>query len=118
MKRAAALLVFVTLAGCSGGEDEAATAVEAGDQMLVCAIGPGSRFSDSCTLQKVEREGETIYRVNQPGGGFRLFTLAEDGSGMVPRDGAEGTVNTLTGDILEVAVGDDRYRFPAKAHAK
>jgi hypothetical protein len=108
----------LVLVACSGGEEEAATAVEAGDQMLACAIGPGSQFSDSCTLQKFERDGGTIYRVNQPGGGFRLFTLAEDGSGMVPHDGAETAVNRLDGNVLEVVVGQDRYRFPAKASAE
>lgn len=118
MPRRAALFAVLALAGCSGSEDEAATAVETGDQMLACAIGPGSQFSDSCTLQKFERDGETIYRVNQPGGGFRLFTVAEDGSGMVPQDGAEGALNRLDGDKLEVTVGEDRYRFPAKASAE
>ena len=118
MGRRATLLVLLTLAACSSGEEEAATAVEAGDRMLACAIGPGSRFSDSCTLQKVERGGETVYRVNHPGGGFRLLTVAGDGSGMVSHDGAERALNRLDGDRLEVTVGEDRYRFPAKASAE
>jgi hypothetical protein len=112
------LLLPALLAACSGGEEEAARAVEAGDRMLACAIGPGSSFSDSCTLRKFERDGETIYRVNQPGGGFRLFTVAADGSGLVAHDGAQAAANSLDGDVLEVAVGDDRYRFPAKADAR
>ncbi len=111
-------LLCLVLAACSGGETPSETAVAEGDRMLACAIGPGSSFSDSCTLQKIVREGETIYRVNQPGGGFRLFNLAEDGSGLVPHDGAEGAVNTLDGDVLEVLVGEDRYRFPTKADAR
>lgn len=112
-------LLCLMLAACSGsGEENEHAAVGTGDQMLACAIGPGSSFSDSCTLQKIIREGETIYRVNQPGGGFRLFNLAEDGSGMVPHDGAEGAVNRLDGEVLEVSVGDDRYRFPAKLPRK
>ena len=49
---------------------------------------------------------------------FRLFNAAEDGSGLVPHDGAEGAVNRLEGDKLEVSVGEDRYRFPAKANAQ
>lgn len=118
MERAAALIAVLALAACSGGEDEAATSVEVGDQSLACAIGQGSQYSDSCTLQKFEREGETIYRVNHPGGGFRLFTVAADGSGMVSHDGAEQAVNRLDGDRLEVTVGEDRYRFAAKASAK
>ncbi|WP_049762439.1 hypothetical protein [Erythrobacter litoralis] len=105
------------LVACSGDAvDE--TAVEPGDQMLACAIGAGTEFTESCTLQKVGQDGETIYRVNHPGGGFRLFDIAADGSGLVPHDGAEGAVNTLDGDILQVAVGEDRYRFPAQANAE
>lgn len=112
------MLPLLILAACSGGEEDAAAVIEPGDQAIACAIGPGSRFTDSCTLQKLERDGEAIYRVNQPGGGFRLFMLAEDGSGMVPHDGAEGAVNRLDGNVLEVAVGQDRYRFPAKIDAE
>ena len=108
----------LALIGCSGSEPVDETAVEPGDQMLACAIGSGSEFTDSCTLQKVEKDGAAIYRVNHPGGGFRLFDAAEDGSGLVPHDGAEGAINSLDGDVLEVAVGEDRYRFPAQANAR
>ena len=118
MRISSALLPCLALLACSSGEVPDETAVAAGDQRLTCAIGPGSEFSDSCSLQKIEREGETIYRVNQPGGGFRLFTLAEDGGGMVPHDGAGSAINTLDGDMLEVQVGADRYRFPARADGR
>ncbi|WP_284125649.1 hypothetical protein [Parerythrobacter aestuarii] len=118
MRRGLGIIVLATLAACSGNEEEAANAVEDGDQMLSCAIGPGSEFSDSCTLQKFERDGATIYRVNHPGGGFRLFDVAADGSGLVPHDGAESAANALDGDVLEVAIGEDRYRFPARSNAR
>lgn len=106
--------VLMALGACSEEQATPPPPPAASEQMLACAIGPGSQFSESCTLQKFEREGETIYRVNHPGGGFRMFTVAEDGSGMVPYDGAEGAVNALVGDLLEVTVGDERYRFPIK----
>lgn len=93
-------------------------AVEPGDQALSCAIGPGAGFSDSCTLQRLESEDATIYRVNHPGGGFRLFDIDEDGAGLVPHDGADGAVNRLDGDVLEVQVGQDRYRFPARTDVR
>ena len=118
MRISSALLPCLALAACSSGEVPDETAVASGDQRLTCAIGPGSDFSDSCSSQKIEREGETIYRVNHPGGGFRLFTLAEDGGGMVPYDGAGSAFNTLDGDVLEVQVGEDRYRFPASTDGK
>lgn len=113
-----AAILMLALAACSDTEEPIPTAVDEGDQMLECAIGPGTEFSESCTLQKLDREDETIYRVNHPGGGFRLFSAAEDGSGLIPHDGAEGAVNTLVGDVLEVAVGEDRYRFPARANGQ
>jgi hypothetical protein len=34
---------------------------------------------------------------------------------MVPYDGADGAVNRLEGEMLEVTVGDERYRFPIRA---
>lgn len=119
MGRGLILFAYLLLAGCSANStDDATTAVEAGDRTLACAIGPGAGFSESCTLQKFEREGATVYRVNHPGGGFRLFVVAEDGSGMVLHDGAGTALNRLDGAILEVAVGDDRYRFAARADAQ
>lgn len=112
------LVLASCLAACSGGEAVDETAVEPGDRKLVCAIGSGAELTDSCTSQRVERDGTAIYRVNHPGGGFRLFELAGDGSGLVPHDGAEGAANRLEGDQLEVQVGKDRYRFPARFDAQ
>ena len=118
MRISSLVILFAALGACSENDpEELATAVETGDQMLECAIGPGAQFSESCTLQKLARDEGTIYRVNHPGGGFRLFSAAEDGSGLIPHDGAEGAVNRLDGDVLEVVVGEDRYRFPAQANA-
>lgn len=115
MRRSLFLTLPAVLAtACSEEQATPPPPPAASEQMLACAIGPGSSFSESCTLQKFEREGETIYRVNHPGGGFRMFTVATDGSGMVPHDGADGAVNALVGDLLEVTVGDERYRFPIK----
>ena len=115
MKRGAILsAVLMALGACSEEQATPPPPPAASEQMLDCAIGPGTGFSESCTLQKFERENETIYRVNHPGGGFRMFTVAADGSGMVPYDGADGAVNRLEGEMLEVTVGDERYRFPIK----
>ncbi|GAA4039197.1 hypothetical protein GCM10022213_06450 [Parerythrobacter jejuensis] len=116
MRIFSAVLLF-SLAACSQSDPVDEMAAAQGDQMLSCAIGPGTDFTESCTLQKFEREGETVFRVNHPRGGFRLFNLAGDGTGLIPHDGAEGAVNRLDGDVLEVTVGVDRYRFPAAANA-
>ena len=112
------LVIVILLAACSGGEAVDETAVEPGDQKLACAIGPGAELTDRCTLQRIDQDGAVIYRVNHPGGGFRLFDLAQDGSGLVPHDGADGAVNRLEDDQLEVQVGEDRYLFPARLNAQ
>lgn len=118
MKSFISLMVLTcALAACSQADQSQELTAASGDQMLECAIGEGTPFSESCTLQKVSSEGKDVFRVNHPGGGFRLFDLAEDGTGLVPYDGAEGALNRLDGNVLEVAVGDDRYRFPAQAEA-
>lgn len=118
MRISSASFLLLIAPACSGGDDAVPQdAVETGDQKIACAIGPGAGFRESCSLTRFERAGETIYRIDQPGGGFRLFTVATDGSGMVSYDGADRASNRLDGEMLEVTVGDERYRLPAKPDA-
>ncbi len=58
--------------------------------------------------------------VRHPDGAFRRFRIAQDRTSMVAIDGADDAVSTLVGDppVMEVAVGPDRYRFPADIDAQ
>ena len=55
-----------------------------------------------------------ILVVRHPDGGFRRFEVMRDGTGLAAADGAERAVVSLHEQGIEVAVGTDRYRFPAR----
>ena len=83
-------------------------------ELVDCAIGPGSEFGTKCAVERVLVEDQQVVVVHHPGGGFRRFALAGDGTGLTAYDGADAAVRTLDGDTLQVQVGQDRYRFPAR----
>ena len=47
-------------------------------------------------------------------GGFRRFEQLADGAGLAVYDGADAAEQDLVDGTLEVRVGGDRYRFPAR----
>ncbi len=85
--------------------------------MIDCAIGPGSDYSEVCTLE-VAGDGEFL--IHGPDGGFRRFTLT-DGDSVQSIDGADPVIYervSLPGlgsageaTMLEFGVAQDRYRF-------
>ncbi|WP_379546575.1 hypothetical protein ACFCW2_11645 [Qipengyuania sp. DSG2-2] len=87
---------------------------EPGAEIVECAIGVGSEYAAQCPVERTEVDGEAVLVVHHPGGGFRRFTLASDGSGLTAFDGADQAARSLAGDTLELTVGSDRYRFPAR----
>lgn len=96
---AAALL----LAGCTS--EQGATQPEG--ERIDCAIGEGSDFGRDCT---VERGADGAMTIHAPDGGFRRFVLTDEG--LRAADGAEEARVTEAGDVVELAIGDDRYRLP------
>jgi len=59
--------------------------------------------------------GGTLFLiVRHPDGSFRRFEVLKDGHGLSVADGAEPAALSMAGNELEVAVGLDRYRFPAR----
>jgi len=89
----------------------------AGGEKIACALGPDARFEPACTLERAVRGEEQLYVVHHPDGGFRSFTVLANGAGLAAADGAEQASQAMAGDQLEVAVGEDRYRFPVKMKA-
>ena len=102
-------------AACSRGP--AAGDGAAGGEKIACAIGPDAKFEPVCALERATRGGEQLYVVHHPDGGFRSFTVLANGAGLAAADGAEQASQAMVGDQLEVAVGEDRYRFPVKTKA-
>ncbi len=113
--RISSVSCLLMLGACSGGggglEQEQA---DDGAQRIDCALGQGDAFAADCLVEREENEGGTQLVVRHPDGGFRRFDQFTDGRGVAAADGADTAVLNLDGGLLEVSVGDDRYRFPAR----
>ena len=105
----AALLLL--LAGCL----EQAPAVAEGAEHVACALAGAAEFAPDCAVERVVKDGALTLVVRHPDGGFRRFDVLKDGRGVAPADGSELATVALSGNLLEVKVGTDRYRFPATA---
>ena len=106
--RISSLAMLLLLPACS----QAAEAPDPGS-LIECAIGGAGAFSRECAVERVREDGGLVLTVRHPDGGFRRFAVTEDGMGVAPADGAEPATITLREGGIEVAVGADRYRFPA-----
>jgi hypothetical protein len=81
--------------------------------MIACAIGGATSFKRDCTVEQSEVGGTKILVVRHPDGGFRRFDILTDGRGLEVAAGAEQAVTQVADGKLDVAVGSDRYIFPA-----
>ncbi|MFV0645951.1 MAG: hypothetical protein ACK5NN_15895 [Sphingomonadaceae bacterium] len=110
-------LVMLILAGCSG-ENTPAAQTDDSAVRIDCAIGPGAVFAPDCVVDRVEKDGQTILVVRNGDGGFRRFIQLDDGRGVGAADGADAVARSYENGILEVTVGEDRYRFPASVNTQ
>lgn len=118
------LLGTALLAACTSEPESKASAAAASeaavaaDNRIECALHGADAFTRDCMVERAPQDGVLYLVVRQPDGAFRRFQVLKDGRGIAAADGAEEAETTLSGDILEVTVGKDRYRFPAtqKAH--
>jgi hypothetical protein len=106
---AAALLL---LAACAQDAPEASAADA--DDRIACAVAGAAEFARACQVERREVDGVPTLIVRHPDGGFRRFEVMRDGTGLAAADGAERAVVGLREQGIEVAVGADRYRFPAR----
>lgn len=117
--RGAALAGAVLLAACSGPDpsDTASPAPKptaaAVDDTIECAVGGAASFQRDCKVEEARIDGAKTLIVRHPDGGFRRFEVLTDGHGLATADGAEEAETSVVNGQLEVAVGGDRYRFPA-----
>ena len=105
---------LLLLAACSPGDAPVQAQAEEGAQRIECAIGPGAEFAPDCLVERAGIDGATVLAVRHPDGGFRRFEQLADGRGLAMYDGAGIAELALAGEVLEVRVGNDRYRFPAR----
>ncbi len=113
MRISSALILLLACAGCSAGAEQPQAA--AGAQRIECALGTGAEFAADCLVESSDVENARIVTVRHPDGGFRRFEQVADGRGLVIIDGADEATLNFAGDVLEVTVATDRYRFPATA---
>ena len=111
-------LALLALVACSQGE--AQPQANDGALRIECAQGEGSTFGPDCLVEKVVGEEGPEFVVRHQNGAFRRFRIAQDRHGMIAVDGADEAVSTVSGEppVMEVAVGPDRYRFPADLDAR
>ncbi len=101
-----ACTILAALTACADptGEPEGAN--------IDCAIGPGSEFSNVCVAERVSADA---FVIHHPDGGFRRFTLSEDGEQSIAvADGAEPVTYERTDPqtgVLEFGLTVDRYRL-------
>ncbi len=98
----------MALAACSGSEESEKPKGEAID----CALAGAEEFTRVCTYQEVPANRQVV--IWHPDGGFRRFDLLPGGAGVASADGAEQVIQGIMGGMLEVTVGDDRYRIPTR----
>ena len=107
-----AIALLLSLSACSKGSDAGRDTAGA---MIQCAVGEAQHFAPVCTLERTRDKAGDVLIVRHPNGGFRRFTVLPEGKGLASADGADVAVQQLSGDLLEVRVGADRYRFPIVA---
>ena len=109
--RKAAGLALLPLAACSPGAAD--TPPPDPDSLIECALAGASTFARDCAVERSQGEGGLVLIVRHPDGGFRRFEVLTDGRGLASADGADQAQIAVHGAGIEVAVGADRYRFPA-----
>ena len=110
MRQAAALGVLL-LAACSS--DAADVPPPDPDSLIDCALAGATTFARDCAVERSQADSGLVLVVHHPDGGFRRFEVLTDGRGLASADGADKAQIAVHGDGIEVAVGADRYRFPA-----
>lgn len=107
-----AVACTLMVVACSGGETQ--PQADDGAKRIACAIGEGSDFSDNCLVERDKNEDGKFLTVRHPDGGFQRFEQVADGRGLVSADGMEDAALQLVDGMLQVDVGQNRYRFPAR----
>lgn len=114
--RNGALPILLLLAACSKGGGEGAAGspgLSGSDTAVPCALAGAKEFANDCRQEVTRRDGEEIWVVRHPDGGFRRFVIIDNGTRIATADGVQEVEAHRVGAMLEVRVDEDRYRFPA-----
>lgn len=105
-------MTVLLIAGCGSSPDN--DSLETRGERIECALEGAKSFARDCTVTEMGSSDATTLVVGRPDVGYRRLLITNDGRGVVSADGAEPAGVTIIGDdVIEVAVGADRYRLPA-----
>jgi hypothetical protein len=95
-----------------GGCHRAATIDVPEADRIECATGGGNDFARVCAIQR--SADPAILTLQNADGGFHRLNVAADGT-ISAADGADvATGHPLADGRLEIGIGSDRYRLPAR----
>ena len=107
--RSAALSAAFLLAACAAEQPGAAA------ERIDCRPQGAAEFAPACSLDIFDDAQGRILTLRKADGGFRRLRIAADGS-VAAADGAErAQVANLPDGGIEVEIGGDRFRLPARA---
>ncbi|PZU57533.1 MAG: hypothetical protein DI547_12635 [Sphingobium sp.] len=99
--------MLLLLGACSSGAD-------AGQEHVACATGGGTALRNDCVVERSRDGNGVILTVRDGQGGFRRLRIVDDGRGVIAADGADAVAVSLSQPgMIDVTVGEDRYRLPA-----
>lgn len=109
-------LVLLALAACQKAPEAgmARQSTATGGAGTPCALHGGKAFETGCSVERITTDDGLVLVLHHPDGGFRRLLVTTDGRGVVAADGSEQATIAVAGPgMIEVAIGDDRYRLPA-----
>ena len=107
-------LAFLVLLSSCGSPPAAAP-----DHRIDCRPQGEAAFARACSVETSDGNAGRILTIRKPDGGFRRLRVTADGSGVAAADGAERSrVTILPGNLIEVEIGGDRFRLPARVRAR
>ncbi len=106
------LPIFAVLAACSPAEEAPK------GRVIDCALERAAKFLPDCFVEDSRNGERRFLTVRHKDGAFRRFEMVDDGRGVIAADGADAATAVWSSEgVLEVSVGNDRYRFPARMKA-
>ena len=122
MRRFALLFLLTSCGGAPPGPTaNGAAAPEPGapDNRIDCRPRGEAAFARACSVETVDGDGGRVLTIRNANGGFRRLRVVGDGSGVVAADGAEQARVTMLPDRrIEVEIGGDRFRLPARVRGR
>jgi len=89
-------------------------AIAAAEGRIECVPPGAPAYGYVCSIERTKTQDGLYLTLRHPDGGFRRLLVTNDGRGVIAADGAEpAVVRPIGSDLVEVALGEARYRLPA-----